>query len=175
MAGSESQQSGTDYVDTTAGGERAPSTHSMGDTPGSGANELTRAGLPNADPDGYDEARSDLEGVTLDHIPPARGSDAPSPAPIAATAQRPTTYPDETRQRNDVAAPTAATASHDGERSAGSGPGQGEFGGDGFSAQGDFAGKGGTGLNDEEREVARRATEQARQNNPGLGIQNRQD
>lgn len=163
MEALESQQADGDSVDTTAGGELEPSTPSMGNTPGSGANDVTRAGLPNADPDGADHERSDLQGVNFDTIPPA--------PPVGSVP----TYPESTRQRNDVAAPTAATASHDGERSPDSGEGQGEFGGDGYSAQGDFAGTGGAGLNDEEREEVRIATEQARQNNPGLGLQNRED
>jgi hypothetical protein len=170
MTASESRQSGTDYVDTTAGGEHEPSTHSMGGTRGSGANELTRAGLPNADPDGYDEFRSDLDGVTLD-----KTATPPSPAQRGTGAPIPTAYTEEARQRNVVAAPTAPTASHGYEPSAGSSPGQGEYGGDGYSAQGDFAGKGGAGLNDEEQEDIRSAAEQARQHNPRLGIQNRQD
>ena len=58
-----------DWVNTGAGGEDAPSTRSMGGTPGSGANEITRANFPNADPDGYDVERSDLEGIDIADTP----------------------------------------------------------------------------------------------------------
>ena len=51
------------WVDTTAGGEHEPGDASVAGSPGSGANEITRAGFPNADPDGYDLSRSDLKGI----------------------------------------------------------------------------------------------------------------
>lgn len=51
------------WVDTTAGGEHEPGDVSVAGSPGSGADDNTRAGLPNADPDGYDVQRSDLKGI----------------------------------------------------------------------------------------------------------------
>jgi hypothetical protein len=51
------------WVDTTAGGENEPGDASVAGSPGSGANDITRAGFPNADPDGYDLQRSDLKGI----------------------------------------------------------------------------------------------------------------
>lgn len=52
-----------DWVDTTAGGENEPGDASVAGSPGSGANDITCAGFPNADPDGYDISRSDLQGI----------------------------------------------------------------------------------------------------------------
>jgi hypothetical protein len=51
------------WVDTTAGGEGEPGDASVAGSPGSGSNDITRAGFPNADPDGYDISRSDLKGI----------------------------------------------------------------------------------------------------------------
>jgi hypothetical protein len=62
-AGREPSPPPVDWVDTTAGGEGEPGDASVAGTPGSGANDITRAGFPNADPDGYDIARSDLKGI----------------------------------------------------------------------------------------------------------------
>ena len=51
------------WVDTTAGGENEPGDARVAGSPGSGANDITRAGFPNADPDGYDVTRTDLQGI----------------------------------------------------------------------------------------------------------------
>jgi hypothetical protein len=59
----EASQPPIDWVNTTAGGEGEPGDASVAGSPGSGANDITRAGFPNADPDGYDITRSDLEGI----------------------------------------------------------------------------------------------------------------
>jgi hypothetical protein len=61
-----------DWVDTSAGGENEEGSLGAGRTPGSGANDITRAGLPNADPDGYDVERSDLEGIDVGDAPPSK-------------------------------------------------------------------------------------------------------
>jgi hypothetical protein len=62
-----------DWVNTTAGGEGEPGDASVAGSPGSGANDITRAGFPNADPDGYDLSRSDLEGIDPGENPTGDG------------------------------------------------------------------------------------------------------
>jgi hypothetical protein len=57
------------WVDTTAGGENEPGDASVAGSPGSGANDITREGFPNADPDGFDVTRSDLQGIDLGDNP----------------------------------------------------------------------------------------------------------
>lgn len=59
------------WVDTTAGGEHEPGDPAIDGSPGSGANEISRAGFPNADPDGYDVERSDLQGIDIGDSPVA--------------------------------------------------------------------------------------------------------
>lgn len=58
-----------DWVNTTAGGEQDPGDASVAGSPGSGVDDNTRAGLPNADPDGYDYERSDLQGIDIGDSP----------------------------------------------------------------------------------------------------------
>lgn len=60
------------WVDTTAGGENDEGSLAAGRTPGSGANDITRSGLPNADPDGYDPERSDLDGIDIGEVEPSK-------------------------------------------------------------------------------------------------------
>lgn len=59
------------WVDTTAGGEDEAGSPASGGTPGSGANEITRSGLPNADPDGQDLPRSERDGADTGPAPAA--------------------------------------------------------------------------------------------------------
>jgi|EndMetStandDraft_8_1072994.scaffolds.fasta_scaffold1415776_1 hypothetical protein len=58
-----------DWVNTGAGGENEVGNASTGGNPGDGANDITRAGFPNADPDGYDDQRSDLQGIDIGEKP----------------------------------------------------------------------------------------------------------
>jgi hypothetical protein len=62
-----------DWVHTGDGGENEVGNASSGGNPGDGANDITRAGFPNADPDGYDDQRSDLQGIDIGDTPAPAG------------------------------------------------------------------------------------------------------
>jgi hypothetical protein len=75
MATDISAEPPVNWVSTSKSSDATRGSVSAGGTPGSGANAITRAGLPNADPDGFDVERSDLDGVDvggaqLSAIPP---------------------------------------------------------------------------------------------------------
>lgn len=72
------QQPPIDWVNTSAGGEHEPGNESAGGTVGSGANAITRAGLRNADPDGFDVDHPEQDRPTyLDADVPDVDEDAP--------------------------------------------------------------------------------------------------